>query len=132
MSLFIVNPTKTKDESLQSVHSTGHDIRSRNVNTHGTAGPQVQGHSANYGNSYARSFSAGRIRNEVIRQRTKVTDIAHRISMLKWQWAGHISRRTDNRWRKRVLEWRPCLGKRSIGRPQVRWSDDLRRMADRS
>jgi hypothetical protein len=34
-----------------------------------------------------------RIRNQVIRQRTKVTDIAHRISMLKWQWAG-------NRWGK--------------------------------
>jgi hypothetical protein len=67
-----------------------------------------------------------RIRNQVIRQRTKVTDIAHRISMLKWQWAGHISRRTDNRWGKRVLEWRPRLGKRSVGRPQARWSDDLR------
>jgi hypothetical protein len=58
-----------------------------------------------------------RIRNQVIRQRTKVTDIAHRISKLKWQWAGHISRRTDNRWGKRVLEWRPRLGKRSGGRP---------------
>jgi hypothetical protein len=56
-----------------------------------------------------------RIRNEVIRQRTKITEIAHRISTLKWQWAGHISRRTDNRWGKRVLEWRPRLGKRSVG-----------------
>ncbi|CAB3240548.1 unnamed protein product [Arctia plantaginis] len=73
-----------------------------------------------------------RIRNEVIRQRTKVTDIAYRISKLKWQWAGHISRRTDNRWGKRVLEWRPRLGKRSVGRPQARWSDDLRKMAGRS
>jgi len=39
-----------------------------------------------------------RIRNEYIRQRTKVIDIALRISKLKWQWAGHISRRTDGRW----------------------------------
>jgi hypothetical protein len=69
-----------------------------------------------------------RIRNEVIRQRTKVTDIAHRISMLKWQWAGHISRRTDNRWGKRVLKWRPRLGS-SVGFPQARWSDDLCRTA---
>jgi hypothetical protein len=45
-----------------------------------------------------------RIRNQGIRQRAKVTDIAHRISTLKWQWAGHISRRTDYRWGKRVLE----------------------------
>jgi hypothetical protein len=47
--------------------------------------------------------------------------------VLKWQWAGHISRRTDNRWGKRVLEWRPRLGKRSLSRPRARWSDDLRR-----
>ncbi|KAG7298647.1 hypothetical protein JYU34_018301 [Plutella xylostella] len=29
-----------------------------------------------------------RIRNEVIRQRTKFTDIAVKICKLKWQWAG--------------------------------------------
>jgi hypothetical protein len=73
-----------------------------------------------------------RIRNQVIRQRTKVIDIAHRIGILKWQWAVHISRRTDNRWGKRVLEWRSRLGKRSVGRLQARWSDDLRRTAGRS
>jgi hypothetical protein len=28
-----------------------------------------------------------------------------------------------------VLEWRPRLGKRSVGRPQARWSDDLRKTA---
>lgn len=37
-----------------------------------------------------------RIRNEVIRERTKVIDIVHRIKELKWQWASHISRKTDN------------------------------------
>jgi hypothetical protein len=61
-----------------------------------------------------------RIRNKAIRQKTKDTDIAHRISMLKWQWAGHISRRTDYHWGKRVLEWRPRLVKRSVGHSQVR------------
>jgi hypothetical protein len=35
--------------------------------------------------------------------RKQVTDIAHRISMLKWQWTGHWAR----------------LAKRSIGRPQA-------------
>jgi hypothetical protein len=73
-----------------------------------------------------------RIRNEAIRQKNKVADIAHRISTLKWSWAGHISRKTDNCWDKRVLEWRLRLGKRSEGRPQGRWSDDLRRTAGRS
>jgi hypothetical protein len=56
----------------------------------------------------------------------------HPISMLKWQWAGNISRRTDNRWGKRVLEWRPRLGKRSVEHCLASWSDDLRRTAGRS
>ncbi|CAH0699542.1 unnamed protein product [Spodoptera exigua] len=51
------------------------------------------------------------------------------ISKLKWQWAGHICRRTDDRWGRRVLEWRPRLGKRSVGRPPARWTDDIRRVA---
>jgi hypothetical protein len=66
-----------------------------------------------------------RILNQVIRQRTKVTDITHHISMLNWQWAGHISRRTDNRWGNWVLKWRPRFGRRSVGSPQARWSDNL-------
>jgi hypothetical protein len=45
---------------------------------------------------------------------------------------GHISRRTDYSWGKRVLELRPRLGKRSVGRPQARWSDDLRKTAGSS
>jgi hypothetical protein len=68
------------------------------------------------------------LNTEVIRQRTKVPDIARRISTLKWQWAGHISRRTQYRWGKRLLEWLPRLRKYSVGRPQARWSD-VRRMA---
>ncbi|KAI8439116.1 hypothetical protein MSG28_012974 [Choristoneura fumiferana] len=43
----------------------------------------------------------------------------------KWQWAGHIARRTDGRWGRKLLEWRPRIGKRSVGRPPTRWTDDL-------
>ena len=46
-----------------------------------------------------------KIRNTDIRRRTRVTDIARKICKLKWQWAGHIARRTDNRWGRKVLEW---------------------------
>lgn len=31
--------------------------------------------------------------------RTKVADMAHRISSLKWKWNGHVSRRSDVWWR---------------------------------
>ena len=68
-----------------------------------------------------------KIRNEVIRQKTKVTEVVWKCSKLKWQWAGHIYRRTDRRWSRRVLEWKPRLGKRSIGRSPARCSDDLKR-----
>ncbi|CAH2267138.1 jg2876 [Pararge aegeria aegeria] len=47
------------------------------------------------------------IRNEEIRRRTRVTDIAQRVAKLKRQWAGHIARRTDGCWGLKVLEWRP-------------------------
>jgi hypothetical protein len=66
-----------------------------------------------------------RIRNDEIRKRTQVTDIARGIADLKWQWAGHFARRTDGRWGGKVLEWRPRTGKRSVGRPSTRWTDDL-------
>ncbi|CAG9124695.1 unnamed protein product [Plutella xylostella] len=66
-----------------------------------------------------------RIRNEEIRRRTKVTDMAYQVSKLKCQWAGHIARRTDGRWSRRVLEWRPRTGKRSVRRPSTRWTDDI-------
>lgn len=48
------------------------------------------------------------------------------INVLKWPWADHFCRRNDNRWSCRVFEWRPRLGKRSVGRPATRWSDDIR------
>ena len=69
------------------------------------------------------------IRNEEIRKRTRVTDVARRIAKLKWQWAGHIARRTDGRWGRKVLEWRPRTGRRCVGRPPTRWTDDLVKVA---
>ncbi|CAH2259301.1 jg10040 [Pararge aegeria aegeria] len=60
------------------------------------------------------------IRNEEIRRRTRVTDIAQRVAKLKWQLAGQIARRTDERWDLKVLEWRPRTGKRSAGHPPTR------------
>ncbi|KAJ0181356.1 hypothetical protein K1T71_003441 [Dendrolimus kikuchii] len=54
-----------------------------------------------------------KIRNEDIRKRTKVTDIARKISKLKWQWAGHVCRRTDGRWSKRVLDLKLEPGKKT-------------------
>jgi hypothetical protein len=82
--------------------------------------------------SFIESFSLrGRFRNDEIHKRTKVTDIARRID-LKWQWVGHVARRTDGRWGGNVLEWRPRTGRRSVGRLPKRWTDDLLKVAGSS
>ncbi|CAH2241591.1 jg3926 [Pararge aegeria aegeria] len=69
------------------------------------------------------------IRNKEIRRRTRVTETAERVAKLKLQWLGHIARRTDGSWDRKVLEWRPRPGKRSVGWPPTRWTIDIRRVA---
>lgn len=69
-----------------------------------------------------------RVPNHEIRRRTRVVDAIERITTLKWNWAGHVARLTDNRWTRRILEWRPRReAYRNRGRPPTRWTDDLKR-----
>jgi hypothetical protein len=42
----------------------------------------------------------------------------------KWQWAGHVARRTDARWARLLIDWIP-LGRRRRGHPETRWNDVL-------
>ena len=46
-----------------------------------------------------------RIRNNIFRQRTRVTDIIQDVTNTKWKSAGHIARMKDNRWSIRSTEW---------------------------
>ena len=72
-----------------------------------------------------------RVPNTIIRQKTRVTDAVERILCLKWNWAGHVARMTDNRWTRRILEWRPRQDAfRNRGRPPTRWSDDIKRVSN--
>ncbi|KAI8431702.1 hypothetical protein MSG28_016171 [Choristoneura fumiferana] len=41
---------------------------------------------------------------------------------------NYIARRTDNRWGRKVPEWQPRTGRRSVGRPPTRWTDDIVRV----
>ena len=70
-----------------------------------------------------------RIPNNTIRQRTKIKDIVEYVTRMKWRWAGHVARSSNDRWTKRLMEWRPRADKRSRGRPPTRWNDDLKRIA---
>lgn len=59
-------------------------------------------------------------RKMTIGERTKVTDIAHRISKWKWQWTCHVRHRTTGS--RRVLERRKRVGKRSQHELSDRWT----------
>ena len=56
--------------------------------------------------------------------RAGVRDWLEEQRQRKWQWAGHIARRTDSRWGRLLLDWTPN-GHRKQGRPKTRWSDVL-------
>lgn len=64
-----------------------------------------------------------------IREQTKVCDVIRKIKSLKWKWAGHVARREDDRWTKRVIEWIPLDVKRPRQRPKVRWVDEIIKFA---
>ena len=62
---------------------------------------------------------------EWICEQTKLRDILETISKAKWTWAGHLTRRTDNRWTTKLTFWQPSGHTRNKGRPKFRWRDDL-------
>src|SRR4029078_13531731 len=66
-----------------------------------------------------------RISNVSLAQRIPLTDIRIKVMIKKRKWAERLSLLTDDRWSKRVLEWRPWNRKRPVGRPKVRWRDEL-------
>lgn len=66
-----------------------------------------------------------RVRNEKIREETDAIDVGYRIRKLKYKYAGHVMRMGQERWVKRVIEWRPFDRKRGRGRPATRWRDEI-------
>ena len=58
-------------------------------------------------------------------KRAKVADWVEEQKRLKWRWAGHVARREDGCWSRRLLDWAPTKGGRRVGRPAKRWEDDL-------
>ena len=50
----------------------------------------------------------------------------------KWKFAGQSARRRDGRWSARLLKWIPwfrAAAFRRVGRPQLRWDDDVSELA---
>lgn len=66
-------------------------------------------------------------RNEWVRRQTGVRDVVMEIKKAKWRWAGHVIRRTDDRWTERLTSWYPREGKRKRGHPLTRWHDEIKK-----
>lgn len=66
-----------------------------------------------------------KIRSEIIRQKTKLTDALQQALHLKWQWAGHVARYKDKRWTLVTTKWTGPAGRRLRRRPKKKWIDDI-------
>ena len=64
-------------------------------------------------------------RNAWIRQETKIYDIMRRVVSRKWQWAGHVARRSGQRCISNTLNCLPRDHKGPSKRPKKRWIDDI-------
>ena len=51
-----------------------------------------------------------KVRNEELRRRTGLKDVVTEAKHLKWKWAGHVIRRSDNRWSHKTTLWIPREG----------------------
>lgn len=61
-------------------------------------------------------------------EKAKVPDWIPEQRRWKWQWAGHLMRRTDSRWSTTTLLWTPIGGQRRVGHPITRWADSIEAM----
>ena len=61
---------------------------------------------------------------ELLMKTYGVPDWVEEVHRRKFRWAGHVSRRHDNRWTRDVLTL-SVAGFRTRGRPMTRWSDSI-------
>ncbi|GBP37630.1 Putative uncharacterized transposon-derived protein F52C9.6 [Eumeta japonica] len=69
------------------------------------------------------------VKLEIIKKKTKFKNVHTAYRQIKWRWTGHMSRENIEKWSRLVTEWYPRDGKRSRGRPNKRWEDDMRKIA---
>ena len=67
-----------------------------------------------------------RIQNKFIRGSLKVAEVREKIVEKRLTWYGHVERRDDDHYLKRVANME-ILGRRRRGRPKTRWKDSVER-----
>ncbi|GBP84804.1 Putative uncharacterized transposon-derived protein F52C9.6 [Eumeta japonica] len=70
-----------------------------------------------------------RVKNTVIRNKTKTTDVIHKIKRLKWRWASHLKRWDDDVRRVAEVTWNRVAQERkewkSLEEAFADWQTDL-------
>lgn len=69
-----------------------------------------------------------RLRNADMREKSRLKDPLQYMKVSKHRWAGHLFRRSDDRWSLRVTEWVPRDKKRPLRRPPRRWADSFSKL----
>ena len=67
-----------------------------------------------------------RIRNDLIRGTTKVTEVSKKLQERRLQWYGHVMRKDEEYVGRRMMRLE-VEGRRGRGRPKTRWKDCIRR-----
>ncbi|KAI5722002.1 hypothetical protein M8J76_002173 [Diaphorina citri] len=68
-----------------------------------------------------------KISNRRIGEMMKMEDLSKEAKVLKWRWAGHVTRMQNSRWAKKTTEWIPRANKRKRGRQKTRWYDEFKK-----
>ena len=71
-----------------------------------------------------------RLRNSDIRRELGVESLLTLIEKGQLRWFGHLKRMNNNRYARRYYEWTPLEG-RGVGRPKIRWSDNIKTAVER-
>ena len=64
-----------------------------------------------------------------IREKTGVIDALQHMRKLKWKWAGHVARLSDERWTYLTTIWAGPSGKRARSHPKQCWVDKIEKHA---
>ena len=67
---------------------------------------------------------ADRKRSEDIRTELNIFRLMDKITQYREEWLQHINRMDNNRIPKRILHYKPS-GRRNVGRPYKRWTDQF-------
>ena len=77
-----------------------------------------------------REKRSDRIPNRYVRGSMKITEVKSKIKEKRLRWFGHIERRKEDHYLKRVQQME--LAGRRRGRPKTRWKDCARRDVEKN